>query len=79
MVRVQVELVRVPLCVYVCFRGMVMVPLVEMIMQYISGLRETWMLVVMLEELEGWDRKYEPSGNFREEVWCVRSTEMGGG
>ena len=68
MVRVQVELVRVPLCVYVCFRGMVMVPLVEMMMQYMSGLRETWMLVVMLEELEGWDRKYEPSGNLRRDV-----------
>ena len=40
------------------------VPLVEMRMQYISGLREICMLVVMVEELEGCERKYEPSGNF---------------
>ena len=66
--RVRVEWVRAPLCVYVWFRGMVIVPLVEMMMQYMSGLREIWMLVVMLEELEGCDRKYEPSGNFRSDV-----------
>ena len=43
---------------------MVTVPLVEMSMQYISALSETWMLVVIVGELEGWERKYEPSGNF---------------
>ena len=61
---VQVDGMRVPLWVYVWVRGMVTVPLVEMSMQYISALSETWMLVVIVGELEGWERKYEPSGNF---------------
>jgi hypothetical protein len=39
-------------------------PLVEMRMQYISMLRDIWMLVVMVGEVEWWERKYEPSGNF---------------
>ena len=64
MVRVHVDCVRAPLWVYVWVRGMVTVPLVEMSMQYISALSETWMLVVIVGELEGWERKYEPSGNF---------------
>ena len=55
---------RVPLWVCVWVRGMVTEPLVEMSMQYISALSETWMLVVIVGELEGWERKYEPSGNF---------------
>jgi hypothetical protein len=40
----------------VCWRGMVVVPLVEMSMQYILVVRETWMLVAMVEEGEGWKR-----------------------
>jgi hypothetical protein len=48
---------------------MVIVPLVEMMMQYMSGLREICMLVVMFEEVEGCDRKYEPSGNLRRDVY----------
>ena len=55
---------RAPRWVYVWVSGTVIVPLVEMRMQYISGLRESCMLVVMVEELEGCERKYEPSGNF---------------
>ena len=55
---------RAPRWVYVWVSGTVIVPLVEMRMQYISGLREICMLVVMVGELEGCERKYEPSGNF---------------
>jgi hypothetical protein len=36
--------------------GDVGVPLVEMSMQYMSVVREIWMLVAMLGEVEGWER-----------------------
>jgi hypothetical protein len=45
-------------------RGIVAVPLVETRMEYISVVSEIWMLVLMMGEGEGWERKYEPSGNF---------------
>ena len=49
-------------------RGMVAVPLVETRMQYMVVVREIWMLVAMCGEGEGWERKYEPSGNFWREA-----------
>mgnify|MGYP003686155873 CR=1 FL=1 len=38
--RVQVDGMRVPRWVYVCVRGMEAVPLMEIRMHYISGLRD---------------------------------------
>ena len=57
MVRVQEDWVRVPLWRYVWRRGIVAVPLVEMSMQYISVVSEIWILVLMVGEGEGWERK----------------------
>jgi hypothetical protein len=58
---------------------MVVVPLVEMRMQYMTLVSEIWMLVAMWGEEEGWERKHEPSRNFLRTVWCVMSKGEGEG
>jgi hypothetical protein len=41
------------------------VPFVEVMMKYISVVREIWNLVLMVEDGEGWELRLEPSGKFR--------------
>jgi hypothetical protein len=55
-------------------RGMVVVPLVEVRMHYISVVSKIRKLILMLRDLEGCDPRYEPSGKFWRVEWSMEST-----